>query len=147
MSTIGHRLDTGNQQQQCVMNLPELPTEAEGLDPLPTRKRTISDSTADAKAEARRAANRKSAFESRMRRKVLIGIYLMLLLVRDTRQCILTPFLINRGLTKAGRRSDKRTGKEQPRITNEMISVLIKHHLTLGLYPYLCFRRSSSNIA
>jgi hypothetical protein len=72
MSTIGHRLDTGNQQQQCVMNLPELPTEAEGLDPLPTRKRTISDSTEDAKAEARRAANRKSAFESRMRRKVLI---------------------------------------------------------------------------
>ena len=83
MSTIGSRLDTGNQQQQRVMSLPELPAEAKGLDPLPTRKRTISDSTEDeAKAEARRAANRKSAFESRMRRKVLIGMYMMLLLVR-----------------------------------------------------------------
>lgn len=66
-------------------SVPPLPDEGKGLDP-PTRKREISSvsdegekkrklSVEEEKMEARRAANRRSALESRKRRKILIGTY------------------------------------------------------------------------
>lgn len=51
---------------------PTLPAEAKALSPLKRKGRAVSVEE-ESKEEARRAANRKSAFESRKRRKILIG--------------------------------------------------------------------------
>lgn len=62
--------DEAGAKSRAETALPPLPAAARALSP-PSRKREVSSE--EERTEARRAANRKSALESRKRRKVLIG--------------------------------------------------------------------------
>jgi len=72
VSSLSHVVLPDGSKMPTAGTISPLPAEARGL-ARPTRKREIS--TEEDKLEARRVANRKSALQSRMRRKQLISTY------------------------------------------------------------------------